>query len=70
MLLVTSPVSQLASPQQFRGDIRTACKYAAQFATYWLVLFSAASVMVGGEWGWVGETWGARCVFSGSRYTL
>jgi phosphatidylinositol glycan class U len=64
MLLVTSPVSQLASPQEFRGDLRTACKYAGQFAMYWLVLFGAASVMVGGEWGWLRETWGARFVFS------
>lgn len=63
MLLVTSPVSQLASPQEFRGDLRTASKYAGQFATYWLVLLGAASVMVGGEWGWVCETWGARFVF-------
>ncbi|KAI9566946.1 PIG-U-domain-containing protein [Boletus coccyginus] len=59
MLLVTSPVSQLASPQEFRGDLRTALKYVGQFVTYWLVLFGASSVMVGGDWGWVRETWGA-----------
>ncbi|KAH0828167.1 GPI transamidase subunit PIG-U [Lanmaoa asiatica] len=64
MLLVTSPVAQLASPQEFTGDLRTAHKYAGQFAIYWLVLFGAASVMVGGDWGWVRETWGARFVFS------
>lgn len=64
MLLVTSPVSQLASPQEFKGDIRTAVKYAVQFAAYWLVLFGAISIMVGGDWGWVRETWGARFVFS------
>lgn len=64
VLLVTSPVSQLASPQEFKGDFRNIGKYAGQFAVYWLVLFGAASVMVGGEWGWIRETWGARSVFS------
>ena len=64
MLLVTSPVSQLASPQEFKGDRRTAFKYVGQFATYWLILFGAASLMAGGDWGWVRETWGARFVFS------
>ncbi|KAF8445050.1 GPI transamidase subunit PIG-U [Boletus edulis BED1] len=47
MLLVTSPVSQLASPQEFRGDLRTTCKYAGQFVAYWLVLLGASSLMVG-----------------------
>ncbi|KAG9313281.1 GPI transamidase subunit PIG-U [Chiua virens] len=60
MLLVTSPVSQLASPQAFKGDIRTVYKYATQFSTYWLVLFGASSIIVGGGWGWVRETWGAN----------
>jgi len=62
MLLVTSPVSQL-TPREFRGDIRTALKYTGQFVTYWLVLFGASSVIVGGDFGWVRETWGARFVF-------
>ncbi|KAF9227010.1 cell division cycle protein 91 [Gyrodon lividus] len=59
MLLVTSPVSQLASPHPFKGSVRTACKFAGEFVVYWLVLFGAASVMAGGGWGWVRETWGA-----------
>ena len=63
MLLVASPVSQLASPREFKGDLRTALKYAGQFVTYWLVLFGASSVMVGGDLGWVRETWGARFIF-------
>ena len=63
MLLVTSPVSQLASPHEFRGDFRTGFKYAVQFATYWLILFGAALLMTGGQWGWVRESWGARFVF-------
>ena len=63
MLLVTSPVSQLASPQEFRGDARTAGKYVGEFAMYWLVLSGASSIMVGGEWGWVRESWGTRSAF-------
>ncbi|KIJ11802.1 hypothetical protein PAXINDRAFT_15378 [Paxillus involutus ATCC 200175] len=59
MLLVTSPVSQLASPHPFIGSVRTTCKYAGEFVAYWLVLFGAALVMAGGGWGWVRETWGA-----------
>ncbi|KAI9460305.1 PIG-U-domain-containing protein [Boletus coccyginus] len=59
MLLVTSPVSQLASPQEFRGDLRTTLKYARQFVIYWLVLFGASSVMIRGDWGWVCEMWRA-----------
>ncbi|KAF9236357.1 PIG-U-domain-containing protein [Melanogaster broomeanus] len=58
MLLLTSPVSQLASPRPFVGtSVRSAGKYASEFVAYWLVLFGAASVMAGGRWGWVRETW-------------
>ncbi|KIK93239.1 hypothetical protein PAXRUDRAFT_34170 [Paxillus rubicundulus Ve08.2h10] len=59
MLLVTSSVSQLASPHPFTGSTWTAYQYAGEFAAYWLVLFGAASVMAGSGWGWVHETWGA-----------
>ncbi|KAH7889100.1 PIG-U-domain-containing protein [Phlebopus sp. FC_14] len=59
MLLATSPASQLASPRPFTGSLKAVAKCAGETAVYWLVLFGAASIMAGGGWGWMRETWGA-----------
>lgn len=66
MLLITSPVSQLASPRLFVGSYQSAVKYASEFLAYWLILVGAASIMAGGVWDWIRESWGARSVFVNS----
>lgn len=59
MLLITSPTSQLASPRLFVGSYQLAVKYASEFLAYWLILVGAASIMAGGVWDWIRESWGA-----------
>jgi len=66
MLLITSPTSQLASPRLFVGSYQLAVKYASEFSVYWLILVGAASIMAGGVWDWIRESWGARSVFVNS----
>ncbi|KAI6131496.1 PIG-U-domain-containing protein [Pisolithus croceorrhizus] len=62
MLLVTSPTSRLASPRQFGGSYWMVFKYASEFVVYWSVLVCAASIMAGGVWNWMHESWGASLI--------
>ncbi|KAG1821676.1 GPI transamidase subunit PIG-U [Suillus subaureus] len=59
MVLVSSPVSHLASPHPFHGSLRRIPFLFGEFTLYWLVLVGAACIITGGNWSWVRASWGA-----------
>lgn len=59
MVLVSSPVSYLASPRPFHGNLERIPILFGEFTLYWLVLVGAACIMAGGSWDWVRASWGA-----------
>lgn len=59
MVLVSSPVSYLASPRPFHGNLKRIPILFGEFTLYWLVLVGAACIMAGGSWDWVRASWGA-----------
>lgn len=56
LLIVTSPVSCLASPRPFPADIRKTLPILAEFIAYSVVL-SLAATLVCGSWLWVTQSW-------------
>lgn len=59
MVLVSSPVSHLASPRPFHGNVKRIPFLFGEFTLYWLVLVGAACIIAGGSWNWVRASWGA-----------
>ncbi|KAG2148725.1 PIG-U-domain-containing protein [Suillus bovinus] len=59
MVLVSSPVSRLASPRPFHGNLKRIPFLFGEFTIYWLVLVGAACIITGGSWNWVRASWGA-----------
>ena len=58
LLLITRPVSRLALPRSFDGDLKRTLPLLSEFIGYG-VLLTFASTLVCGNWNWVGQTWGA-----------
>ncbi|GJE88253.1 PIG-U domain-containing protein [Phanerochaete sordida] len=62
LLLLTTPVSHLASPRPYpyalQDIVKRAGPFMVEYTVYMLVLAGAATLASGG-WGWVGKTWGA-----------
>lgn len=63
LLLISSPLSNLASPRHFHLNTRETAKQifplASEYFAYLVTLAVASTVLSGGKWGWVGKTWGA-----------
>jgi phosphatidylinositol glycan class U len=59
MVLVSSPVSHLASPRPFNGSLKRILFLFGEYILYWLVLVGAACIIAGGSWNWVRASWGA-----------
>ncbi|KAG1772560.1 PIG-U-domain-containing protein [Suillus placidus] len=59
MVLLSSPVSHLASPRPFHGNLKRIPFLFGEFTLYWLVLVGAACIIAGGSWNWVRASWGA-----------
>ncbi|KAG1861568.1 PIG-U-domain-containing protein [Suillus subalutaceus] len=59
MVLLSSPVSHLASPRPFHGSLKRIPFLFGEFTLYWLVLVGAACTIAGGSWNWVRASWGA-----------
>ncbi|KAG2073977.1 PIG-U-domain-containing protein [Suillus decipiens] len=59
MVLVSSPVSHLASPRPFHGSLKRIPFLFGEFILFWLVLVGAACIITGGSWNWVRASWGA-----------
>ncbi|KAG1841695.1 GPI transamidase subunit PIG-U-domain-containing protein [Suillus subalutaceus] len=59
MVLLSSPVSNLASPRPFHGSLKRIPFLFGEFTLYWLVLVGAACIITGGNWNWVRASWGA-----------
>ncbi|KIY48045.1 PIG-U-domain-containing protein [Fistulina hepatica ATCC 64428] len=57
MLIATDPVSRLASPRSFGGNLRTLSALLAEFVVYTVAL-TAISSIAAGDFGWVPQTWG------------
>lgn len=66
LLLVTTPVSYLASPRPLPFSLKEVATrivpLVAEFCAYVVALAGAATLTSGG-WGWLDKTWGAVCVF-------
>ncbi|KAJ7486042.1 GPI transamidase subunit PIG-U [Mycena galericulata] len=58
LLVISSPVSQLASPRSFSSNGKKILPLLAEFLAYTAVL-TLASTLVSGGWAWVPQTWGA-----------
>jgi phosphatidylinositol glycan class U len=59
MVLVSSPVSHLASPRPFHGSLKRVLFLFGEYILYWLVLVGASCIIAGGSWNWVRASWGA-----------
>ncbi|KAG2142007.1 PIG-U-domain-containing protein [Suillus cothurnatus] len=59
MVLVSSPVSHLASPRPFHGSLKRIPFLFGEYILYWLVLVGTACIIAGGSWNWVRASWGA-----------
>ncbi|KAI0689071.1 GPI transamidase subunit PIG-U [Cytidiella melzeri] len=63
LLMISSPVSDLASPRPFnldlRGILRQILPLVGEFITYTTVLLFASTLVCGGSWAWMEKTWGA-----------
>jgi phosphatidylinositol glycan class U len=70
LLLVSDPVSHLASPRPFSSHLRKTAPLLGEFIAYSTVLVFA-STLVSGSWAWVPQTWGVRYVCATSlRLTI
>ncbi|KAI0048289.1 PIG-U-domain-containing protein [Auriscalpium vulgare] len=58
LLLLTDPVSHLASPKPFPAKLTKTLPLLVEFLAYFAVLVLACSLVAGG-WGWIESTWGA-----------
>ena len=61
LLLITDPVSRLASPRPLGvlgADLRKLTPLFIEFIVYFSA-FTLASTFVSGSWAWVPQTWGA-----------
>ncbi|KAJ7643983.1 GPI transamidase subunit PIG-U [Roridomyces roridus] len=58
LLLASSPVSQLASPRAFSGNVKIIIPLLVEFLVYTSVL-TLVSALVSGGWAWIPQTWGA-----------
>lgn len=63
LLLISDPVSRLASPRPFPAPLRKVLPALAEFLSYFAVL-TLASTLVSGGWTWIPKTWGAVLVQS------
>ena len=67
LLLMTTPVSYLASPRPYpfaaRDILKRIAPLAVEYTVYMSVLAGAATLTSGG-WGWMGKTWGAVYAYS------
>lgn len=63
LLLMSSPVSNLASPRSFAFDLRALTKpvlaSVAEYLSYTAVLAGASTLVCGGSLSWIETTWGA-----------
>ncbi|KAH8104708.1 PIG-U-domain-containing protein [Cristinia sonorae] len=58
LLLITDPVSHLATPRVFPSKIHNIIPPLGEFSIYFAAL-TFASTLVCGSWSWVGQSWGA-----------
>ncbi|KAH9978874.1 PIG-U-domain-containing protein [Lactifluus volemus] len=58
LLLLSDPLSHLASPKPFPQRLRSCIPLFVEFTTFFVALVFA-STLVAGSWGWVRNTWGA-----------
>ena len=62
LLLISDPLSHLASPRAFSANLRNLIPLAVEFVVYSLIL-TLISTVVAGSWAWIPQTWGATYVF-------
>ncbi|KAJ7594448.1 GPI transamidase subunit PIG-U [Mycena floridula] len=58
LLLITDPVSHLASPHAFTGNLRKTLPLIGRLAFY-SISFTLASTVAAGSFAWIPQTWGA-----------
>ncbi|EDR11553.1 uncharacterized protein LACBIDRAFT_313879 [Laccaria bicolor S238N-H82] len=58
LLLITNPLSHLASPRPISVSLRKTIPLLGEITAYTLIL-SLASTLVAGSWAWIPQTWGA-----------
>ena len=61
LLLITDPLSHLASPRALTANLRNLIPLAVEFGVYSLIL-TLVSTVVTGSWAWIPQTWGATYV--------
>ena len=61
LLLITNPLSHLASPRPISASLWKTIPLLGEITAYTLIL-SLASTLVAGSWAWIPQTWGATYV--------
>ena len=62
LLLISDPLSHLASPRALTANMRNLIPLAVEFVIFSLIL-TLVSTVVSGSWAWIPQTWGATYVF-------
>ena len=62
LLLISDPLSHLASPRALTANMRNLIPLAVEFVVFSLIL-TLVSTVVSGSWAWIPQTWGATYVF-------
>ena len=61
LLLISDPLSHLASPRALTANLRNLIPLAVEFVVYSLIL-TLVSTVIAGSWAWIPQTWGATYV--------